>query len=103
MDIMEMATQAGLQVLLDARIGSVTYHSVSGSVQALQRFADAVRATTLAESFKAGKSRNHRNHLKRPIPRDAAVHARQARRRAFLCRRSTTTVRRPATTFRARA
>ncbi|TAM51031.1 MAG: hypothetical protein EPN57_19385 [Paraburkholderia sp.] len=44
MDILELARQAGLQVLLDARIGSQTYHSVSGSLPALQRFADAIEA-----------------------------------------------------------
>lgn len=44
MDIIELARQAGLQVLLDARIGSQTYHSVCGSLPALQRFADAIEA-----------------------------------------------------------
>ena len=44
MDIIEMAREAGLQILLDARIGSQTYHSVAGSLTALQRFADAVEA-----------------------------------------------------------
>ncbi len=44
MDIIELARQAGLQVLLDARIGSQTYHSVCGSLPALQRFAEAVEA-----------------------------------------------------------
>jgi hypothetical protein len=46
MDIIELAREAGLQVLLDARIGSVTYHSISGSLTALQRFADAIEAAT---------------------------------------------------------
>ncbi|RDU94663.1 hypothetical protein DWV00_32680 [Trinickia dinghuensis] len=46
MDIIELAREAGLQVLLDARIGTVTYHSVAGSLTALQRFADAVEAAT---------------------------------------------------------
>jgi hypothetical protein len=59
MNIMEMAREAGLQVLLDARIGSQTYHSVSGSIPALQRFADAVRAATLAEPSKRERSKNH--------------------------------------------
>ena len=31
MNIFDLAAQAGLQVLLDARIGNETYHSVSGS------------------------------------------------------------------------
>ncbi|MGG1948420.1 hypothetical protein AB1286_27035 [Trinickia sp. NRRL B-1857] len=46
MDIIELARQAGLQVLLDARIGSQTYHSVCGSLPALQRFAEAIEAVT---------------------------------------------------------
>ncbi|HWX12669.1 MAG TPA: hypothetical protein VNZ04_11850 [Trinickia sp.] len=58
MNIIEMATQAGLQVLLNARIGSQTYHSISGSLPALQRFADAVRAETLGESIEHAKSQN---------------------------------------------
>ncbi|MEA3122467.1 MAG: hypothetical protein QOH33_2045 [Paraburkholderia sp.] len=62
MNIIDIATQAGLQVLLDARIGSQTYHSVSGSLPALQRFADAVRAETIKEtpkeSFKHAKMQN---------------------------------------------
>lgn len=44
MDILEIATKAGMQVLVDARIGRETYHSVCGSLPALQRFADAVCA-----------------------------------------------------------
>jgi hypothetical protein len=44
MDIIEIATKAGMQVLVDARIGRETYHSVCGSLPALQRFADAVCA-----------------------------------------------------------
>jgi hypothetical protein len=48
MDIIELARQAGLQVLLDARIGSQTYHSVCGSLPSLQRFAEAIEAATRA-------------------------------------------------------
>jgi hypothetical protein len=44
MDIVKLARTSGLQILLDARIGRETYHSVSGSLSSLQRFADAVRA-----------------------------------------------------------
>lgn len=44
MDILELARKAGMQVLLDAQIGQQSYHSVSGSLTALQRFADAVCA-----------------------------------------------------------
>ena len=42
MNIIDLATRAGLLVLLDARIGNETYHSVCGSLAALQRFADAI-------------------------------------------------------------
>ncbi|GAB6850260.1 hypothetical protein [Paraburkholderia kururiensis] len=44
MDILELARKAGMQVLLDAQIGQQSYHSVCGSLTALQRFADAVCA-----------------------------------------------------------
>lgn len=44
MDIVKLARTSGLQILLDARIGRETYHSVSGSLSSLQRFADAVCA-----------------------------------------------------------
>ncbi|KAA1007782.1 hypothetical protein FVF58_24040 [Paraburkholderia panacisoli] len=43
MDILEMARNSGMLVMLDGRIGREEYHSVSGSLQALQRFADALR------------------------------------------------------------
>ena len=53
MDIIELARQAGLQVLLDARIGSQTYHSVCGSLPALQRFAEAIEAAMREQSPRA--------------------------------------------------
>jgi hypothetical protein len=43
MDILELARDSGMLVLLDARIGGEEYHSVSGSLQTLQRFAEAIR------------------------------------------------------------
>lgn len=49
MDIVKIARTAGLQILLDARIGRETYHSVSGSLSSLQRFADAVCAAVADE------------------------------------------------------
>ncbi|RKP44622.1 hypothetical protein [Trinickia fusca] len=61
MDILDIATQAGLQVLLDARIGNETYHSVCGSLTALQRFADAVSAAARAESLEHARSDQPRN------------------------------------------
>ena len=43
MDILNMARDSGMLIMLDARIGREEYHSVYGSLQALQRFADAIR------------------------------------------------------------
>jgi hypothetical protein len=43
MDLIELARESGMAVLLDARIGCQEYVSVSGSLAALERFADAVR------------------------------------------------------------
>jgi len=42
MDIVKLAREAGMLVLLDARIGTSEYQSVQGSVNALQRFANAL-------------------------------------------------------------
>jgi len=44
MDILDIAREAGMTVVLEARIGRQEYHSVHGSLDALQRFADRVRA-----------------------------------------------------------
>lgn len=62
MDILELARQAGLQVLLDARIGSQTYHSVSGSLPALQRFAEAVAAA--AREGSPRRPNGHNGHTR---------------------------------------
>jgi hypothetical protein len=43
MNLIELARESGMAVLLDARIGREEYVSVSGSLAALARFADAVR------------------------------------------------------------
>ncbi|MDG0027570.1 hypothetical protein [Trinickia sp. Y13] len=66
MDILELARQAGLQVLLDARIGSQTYHSVSGSLPALQRFADAIEAHARDASAAQRDSLKHHAPPARP-------------------------------------
>lgn len=42
-DLIELARESGMAVLLDATIGREQYVSVSGSLAALARFADAVR------------------------------------------------------------
>ncbi len=54
MDILKLAKDAGMQVVLDGRIGGEEYRSVYGSVQALQRFADALRASAADETDRPG-------------------------------------------------
>jgi hypothetical protein len=44
MDIVDVARQAGMTIVLEARIGRQEYHSVHGSLAALQSFAERVRA-----------------------------------------------------------
>jgi hypothetical protein len=46
MDIIDMARESGMAIILDARIGREEYHGVCGSLSALQKFADAVRDDT---------------------------------------------------------
>ena len=50
MDLIEIAKRSGMQVLLDAQIGSQMYHSVCGPLSALQRFADEVVKALAAEA-----------------------------------------------------
>jgi hypothetical protein len=50
MDILDVARQAGMTVVLEARIGRQEYHSVHGSVAALLSFAERVRASTVEEA-----------------------------------------------------
>ena len=50
MDLIEMAKKSGMQVLLDAQIGSQLYHSVCGPLSSLQRFADEVGKALAAEA-----------------------------------------------------
>ncbi|CAB3741118.1 hypothetical protein LMG24238_06719 [Paraburkholderia sediminicola] len=42
MDILKIAQESGMQVMLNARIGREEYSSVTGSLQALERFAAAL-------------------------------------------------------------
>lgn len=81
MDIIELAREAGLQVLLDARIGSLTYHSVCGSLTALQRFADAVEADT-RERAPRPRDPPVRQHARSPRHAPAT----RLRKRASSCR-----------------
>lgn len=56
MDLIELARESGMAVLLDARIGREEYTSVSGSLAALARFADAVRAESESDDPQNGGS-----------------------------------------------
>jgi hypothetical protein len=51
MNVIELARESGMAVILDARIGREEYQSVCGSLAALQRFADALCAATANENF----------------------------------------------------
>jgi hypothetical protein len=56
MDLIELARESGMAVLLDAQIGREQYMSVSGSLASLARFADAVRGEPIDESPEDDKS-----------------------------------------------
>lgn len=49
-DLIEMAKKSGMQVLLDAQIGSQMYHSVCGPLSSLQRFAEEVGKALAAQA-----------------------------------------------------
>ena len=49
MNVLELARESRLAVLLDGRIGCEEYTSVSGSIDALSRFAAVVRMAALRE------------------------------------------------------
>ena len=57
MDLIELARESGMTVLLDAKIGQEQYVSVSGSLAALARFADAVRGEPEDEGSEAAGKR----------------------------------------------
>ncbi|MDR5781215.1 hypothetical protein QCE63_17560 [Caballeronia sp. LZ065] len=46
-DVLKMARESGMTIVLDGRIGQEAYMSVSGSTDALQKFACDVRASLL--------------------------------------------------------
>lgn len=54
MDLIELARESGMAVLLDGRIGREEY--VSGSLAALARFADAVRKEPSPDKSDNGES-----------------------------------------------
>lgn len=49
MDMEKIATESGMLVVLDGRIGREEYKSVYGSLQALERFAQSVRELVARE------------------------------------------------------
>ena len=51
MDILELARQSGMTVVLDAKIGRQEYHTVHSSVTALARFAELVAASKQCEAL----------------------------------------------------
>ena len=50
MEILKIARDSGMQVILDGRIGREEYCSVVGSVQALQRFAESLCKSIVQET-----------------------------------------------------
>jgi hypothetical protein len=44
MNILELAREAGMLVVLDGRIGGAEYRSVHGNLDAFQRFANALES-----------------------------------------------------------
>jgi hypothetical protein len=50
-NILELAVASGMQVTLDARIGTLDYTSVHGSLQTLRRFAEAVLVAASVNSM----------------------------------------------------
>lgn len=59
MDLIDMARESGMAVVLNARIGREEYHSVCGSLSALQKFAEAVRQSTANHA--SGRKRRDRS------------------------------------------
>jgi hypothetical protein len=59
-DVLEVAREAGLTILLDGRIGQQEYQSVSGSAEALHRFARAMRDAPhdVFQRVRVARSRN---------------------------------------------
>ena len=54
MDILEIARKSGMTIVLDAKIGRQEYQTVHGSLPALQRFAELVRASIPHETHECG-------------------------------------------------
>lgn len=50
MNLLQIARESGMAVILDGRIGREEYQSVCGSLAALERFANAIRIATASEN-----------------------------------------------------
>ncbi|MGU7784334.1 hypothetical protein [Burkholderia sp. PU8-34] len=50
MDILNLARQSGMTIVLDARIGQQEYQSVHSSIAALERFAELIEAARQTEA-----------------------------------------------------
>ena len=65
MDILTIATNSGLLLTLDGRIGGEEYRSVHGSLAALDRFANAILACAAAQQLPADAMPERTSTLKR--------------------------------------
>ncbi|WP_167354133.1 hypothetical protein [Caballeronia fortuita] len=59
--MLRMARKSGMTILLDGRIGKEAYMSVSGSTDALQRFAHDVRVSLLKRPKRTARAARSRN------------------------------------------
>jgi hypothetical protein len=56
LNILELARDAGLLVVIDGKIGCTEYRSVHGSLDAFQRFVHALESALAKEQMRAGAS-----------------------------------------------
>jgi hypothetical protein len=93
MNVVDMAHASGFTVILDGRIGREEYQSVSGSVSALQRFAEAVRQDA-ASQCESAPLQSPAADLSGKLRRSFFGGARKSGGRAALARRASHNVRR---------
>jgi hypothetical protein len=93
MNVVDMAHASGFTVILDGRIGREEYQSVSGSVSALHRFAEAVRQDA-ASQCESAPLQSPAADLSRQLRRSFIGGARKSGGREALARRTSRNVRR---------
>jgi hypothetical protein len=93
MNVVDTAHASGFTVILDGRIGREEYQSVSGSVSALQRFAEAVRQDA-ASQCESAPLQSPAVDLSGRLRRSFIGGARKSGGRAALARRASHNVRR---------